>query len=79
MHVLGPTLAQHSHAQGRIQVFGLEGAKFCEGSGDRLGPALVGGTGVGGEAPRKLLQFSDFRVQKSCIFMSKLPSPVATM
>ena len=72
--------------QARIQVFGLEGAKFGEGSGDLGGPqsgpglsgwALVGGPG--GEAPRKLLQFSDFRVQKSCIFMSKLPSPVATM
>ena len=31
------------------------------------------------EAPRKLLQFSDFRASKSCILMSNLPSPVATV
>ena len=69
--------------QARIQVFVLEGAKFGEGSGDRLGPqsgpGRSPGGGPGGEARRKLLQFSDFRVQKSCIFMSKLPSPVATV
>ena len=39
----------------------------------------MGGPGGWAKPPCKLLQFSDFRVQKSCIFMSKLPSPVATM
>ena len=62
----------------RIQVFGLEAAKFGEGSGDQLGPQSgpgripVGGTrGGGGESQRKLMQLSDFMAQTSCIFMSK--------
>ena len=42
--------------QARIQVFGLEGAKFGEGSGDRLGPSQVQGRALvgdqGGEGPR---------------------------
>ena len=41
------------------------------------GGALVGETG--GETPRKLLRFSDYRAPKSGIFMSKLPSPIATV
>ena len=55
--------------QARIQVLGLEGAKFGEGSRDRLGPqsgpgrSPGGGPGGGGsEAPRKLQQLSDLRV-----------------
>ena len=34
--------------QARIQVFGLEGAKFGEGSGDRLGPQSGPGRSPGG-------------------------------
>ena len=71
--------------QARIQVLELEGAKFGEGSGDRLGAqsgpgqSPGGGGDQGGEAPRKLLYLSDFRALKSCIFMSNLPSPVTTV
>ena len=62
-------------SQAQIQDFGLEGAKFGEGSGDRLGPQSGPGRSPGGGAPRKLLQFSDFRAQKSYIFMSKYLPP----
>ena len=34
--------------QARIQAFGLEGAKFGEGSGDRLGPKSGPGRSPGG-------------------------------
>ena len=72
----------YNNHQARIQVFGLEGAKLGEGSGDHLGPqsgpgrSPGGGTRGGAKPLRKLLELSDFRARKSCIFMSKLPSPV---
>ena len=64
--------------------FVVRGAKFGEGFGDRLGPQsgqgrspVGGGGGPGGRIPQRPLHLSDFRAKKSCIFMSKLPSPVA--
>ena len=59
MHMCGLSYKYSSHSvQARIQVLGLEGAKFGEGSGDHLGPqsgpgrSPVGATrGISQEVP----------------------------
>ena len=74
--------------QARIQVFGLEGAKFGEGSGDLGGPqsgpgrSPGGGTRGGGAMPPGSscnLEILGSKIKNLAFFMSKLPSPIATM
>ena len=60
-----PGISYSDPLQARIQVLGLEGAKFVEGtgSGDRLGPQSGPGRNPsgGGGGGRQLLQLSDYR------------------